>query len=492
MTTLLRPYQERWANEIEQTFADLRLNNPTGTIGIIGQMPTGAGKTRSSAKLIKDARDAGKRVAFVADLEEAIDDTAAAIKDMGIWCGVIKAGRPADPLCRVQVCSLDTMISRPQEVPASDFVILDECHIIAANTHLELFKLWQPREFLGLTATPERADKKAINQLYQKIICGPSVRWLQGHGLCIDCGHEHSIYHDLIDDEQVCEMCATDRGYLVQTVCFAPSKLLEKHPAWEPIAAYQAYLRGRKCIALCTTVRQANAVVDAAQEAGIMAECLHGGTKKEIRQGARERLSEAEGGYILAGVDVFTQAFDCPPIDGILFVRKFGTLTPWLQAWGRGMRPSPGKTDLRAVDLWGSYWLHFGPELDRRWNLNGKPVVNPDDALKNAHCQTCGYIGIRRSVCPLCQGPMSNPLPEPTVVRQELYDMRSIPEARKDADWLAMMYGKCLKTVIPAIKNKNRWDKTIVERDYAGAWAFRRFLEKFGREPLNAGMGGKV
>ena len=458
-------------------------------------MPTGAGKTRGVVPILKRKLDQGLRVAFVAELEESIDDTVRALNDEGIWCGVIKAGRTADPLCRAQVCSQKTLIARPQEIPASDFVVLDECHGIAARTPVQLFTRWAPQELLGLTATPQRGDGAALDTFFKAMVCGPSVEWLQRHGLCGSCGREPEI-----GGATHCHDCFLTTPYLVRTRPFAPGSFQEKNPAWDAVDAYRRFLWGKKAIILSATVRRAMELAEELSRArgdfpGVPAECLHGGSDSDTRAGARERLTTAAGGFVLTGVDVFTQAWDCPAVEGIIFDRKFTTLGPWLQAWGRGMRPAPGKSEVIGVDLWGSYWLHGPPEgiplpgggfLPRQWNLEGKPV-NGDQIIRNARCQTCGWVGPPgQPTCSLCGAQMTQPTPPAPVVQRTLYDMTSVPDAQRDEQFLMTMRGKCLKTTIPALKRKNRWHPAPgqSEEQYALAWAFRRFLEKFGREPL--------
>lgn len=472
----MRPYQIQWVTEIKNAFQSMSSDQPGSMRAVLGQMPTGAGKTHASADILSDQLAQGRRVAFVAELEESIDDTVDKLRGLGVWCGVVKSGRSSDPLCRAQVCSLWTLIERPQELPPAEFVILDECHKVAANHPHELFtSTWKPQDLLGICAAPERSDKRALS-LFKKLVLGPKVRWLQTHGLCAG-GHEIDLTAD-----PLCLDCCDVTPYLVPTQLLTPAAFQEKHPAWDPLNAYQAHLQGRKTLVFCSTVREALKVAECFVEAGIPAECVHGGTKGDIRANVRDRITFAEGSYVLTGVDVFLEAWDCPPIDGIIFNRKFSTLVPWLQAWGRGMRASPGKRNLKAVDLWGSYWLHFGPEIDRQWNLEGRPVADTS-VIRNARCQTCGYIDVPGTeICALCGDPMRTPRPEPTVQRKPLIDVQSIPDPDKDNQFLQMMYGRCLKAVIPAMQRKNI---QIENREhFARGWAYRRFLEKFGREPL--------
>lgn len=479
MTTKLRPYQERWVASVLDTFTDLSKKHPEGTISVCGQMPTGSGKSASAIPLLKYFLSQGKRVAFVAALEELIDDAANKLKANGVWCGIIKAGREPDPLCKAQVCSLQTLVSRPHEVPTSDFVIIDESHGAVAKTPRELFQSWLPRYVLGLTATPLRGDGAALRSMFQDLILGPTVDWLQNNGQCKICSYEGSI--------GPCSNCTAGNkeignieSYLVKTQCFSAAQFCEKNPWSDVWDAYNRYLNGKRTIIFCNTVKEAEIASERFNLQGIPSQCIHGMTDKETRSTCRDKLESKEL-LVLTGVDVFTQGWDAPSCEGIIFARKFMTLTPWLQAWGRGMRPYKDKNRVIGVDLWGSYWLHFGPEIRRLWNLDGKKVT-PDSVPRVPRCQEC--FAINRSsatVCYICAAQLVSHKPIAEVKKQAAFDVSSIPDRDRDGKWLNMMVTKCFKTVIPAMKRKNAQIES--EGTFAASWAYRRFRQTFGRDP---------
>src|SRR5271170_915589 len=72
------------------------------------QLPTGAGKTRIAAEIIKSALDKGKRVAFIVPAISLVDQTVAAFEAEGLLdIGVLQASHPRkNPHARIQVCSI--------------------------------------------------------------------------------------------------------------------------------------------------------------------------------------------------------------------------------------------------------------------------------------------------------------------------------------------------------------------------------------------------
>lgn len=482
MITTLRPYQDRWVQSVLDGFEHLSNRYPTGTLAICGQMPTGAGKTRSAIPLLKRFLSQGKRVAFVAALEELIDDAAANLRREGIWCGIIKAGRPSDPLCKAQVCSLQTLVSRPNEIPTCDFVILDESHGAVARTPKELFQAWMPRYLLGLTATPLRADGAALRSMFQALCCGPSIDWLQRNGQCKICGHEGSAGPCGNCVLNSSELLGEIQPYLITPLCYSAQQFCEKNPIMDPLDAYNQYLKGKRVIVFDQSVKQAEILAERFKIEGISAQCIHGFTDKDIRSTCREELTKGSL-QVLTGVDVFTQGWDCPAIEGIIFARKFTSLTPWLQSWGRGMRPFGDKKRIIGVDLWGSFWLHLWPHPSTTfaWNLDGKKVT-PDSAPRVPRCQECFAINkSSASICYICQAPLITHREAAKVKKKNAIEVSSIPDKAKDYAWLDMMYKKCVKVIIPAVKRKGQ--KVDDDHRYALAWSYRRFVEQFGRDP---------
>ena len=142
----LRPHQR-------QAMALLSHSYLAGKRRPVLQMPTGAGKTRTAAEIVRGALAKGKRVVFTVPAISLIDQTVEAFEQEGIdWIGVIQAQHErTDWRAPVQVASVQTLTKR--KLPAPDVVIVDECHqqhrVIA-----RWMKLLPDALFIGLSATP--------------------------------------------------------------------------------------------------------------------------------------------------------------------------------------------------------------------------------------------------------------------------------------------------------------------------------------------------
>jgi hypothetical protein len=116
----LRPYQRDTIARVQAAYRE-------GARSVLMQLPTGGGKTHCAARgVIAPSVARGRRVAFVADLEEIVDDTAERLRAMGLVVGTVKAGRAGDAQAPVQVCSLQTLARRMDALPDAERVIIDE------------------------------------------------------------------------------------------------------------------------------------------------------------------------------------------------------------------------------------------------------------------------------------------------------------------------------------------------------------------------------
>jgi DNA repair protein RadD len=131
----------------------VKLSAGKGNRRIVCQMPTGAGKTVTAAKLIASAMAKGNSSIFTVPALSLINQTVDAFEAEGVTgIGVMQANHPrTDPKAMVQVASVQTLARR--DIPQAAVVIVDECHIRAAVVE----KLMDQRPdvfFIGLSATP--------------------------------------------------------------------------------------------------------------------------------------------------------------------------------------------------------------------------------------------------------------------------------------------------------------------------------------------------
>ncbi|MYB20079.1 MAG: restriction endonuclease subunit R [Holophagales bacterium] len=138
-----------------------------GRRGLLVEMATGTGKTRTAAAFIKRLFEAGTitrvlflvdRIALARQAEDAFTDH---LRDLP--CHVLRPGRGFDRAKRITVATLQTMIAEYHALSPGyfDLVITDECHRSIYGKWSGVLRHFDSIQ-LGLTATPCTVDADAL------------------------------------------------------------------------------------------------------------------------------------------------------------------------------------------------------------------------------------------------------------------------------------------------------------------------------------------
>jgi DNA repair protein RadD len=425
--TTLRPYQADQNARVAAAYA-------AGARRVVSQMPTGAGKTRTVIETIREELQHGRRVVFAAHRDSLVGDTAARL---GMDAGVIAAGHRPNLAAPVQVCSLGTLHARGLTPPA-DLVVLDECHISLADTVRGWLQRYPTTRILGLTATPQRGDGQALGEEWDALVQGPSVRWL------------------------------TDAGYLVPSHMVVPRGQGRGD-------AYAEMMRlgceGRRTLVFSESIDEAKALSYRLRTAGVRVAEVYGATSHKRREQVREQLREGSLD-VLVGCGVFVEGWDEPSVDTVVLDAAFGTVSRYLQAIGRGLRPSPGKTRCDVLDIRGAVWLHGLPDEDRTWHLTGDAVTSARaPGLALSRCETCWAVFERAASCPRCGAARVVHLPpRPPTRAEKLEAYETIPVATR---WHAYYRG-----MLRVATQRRRMSGARAE-----TWALAETTRRLGQRP---------
>lgn len=410
---MLRPYQEKIVDEVYALWA-------AGLRAIIAQLPTGGGKTHMAAEGFI-ARETG-RVLFLADLSTLLSDTHARLLALGIDSAIIAPWAEPDPSARVQVASVDTLYLRGS---AGDFglVILDECHCSEAATVARVLSDYPRARLLGLSATPARADNRALGNTWEKIVNGPSIAELQAEGSLVP--------WDI-------KVPGGGKGDVVNELLFRK---------WS------------RALVFSGTVKRAKEVAKELPRAEVML----GTTPEPERQAMRARYRTGET-LALVGCGVFIQGFDEPATDCVALDAPFGSLVQYLQACGRGARPSPGKSSCLVLDCHGAALVHGRPDEPRTWTLDGtgSTTTSTTPLPPMAFCGKCWATFRKEPVCPRCGTPVAeeNVQPESSAYRKwkRLVDFQMVdPKVMWNAYFRKMLYVARFRMFMKDQARAERW-----------------------------------
>lgn len=253
-----------------------------------------------------------------------------------------------------------------------DLIVIDEVHRAAAASYLRIMRYFEPRFWLGMTASPDRPDGEDIYALF-----------------------DHNIAYELrlqgaLEEELLCPFhyfgireFLTDAGEAGELADFARLACDERVDYILREASFHGWSGSRvKGLVFCRTNEEARALSDAFNRRGLRTLALSGADSQSAREAAIEHLtadepltvhepvvtgtvtdgvrersesSEVEPLDYIFTVDIFNEGVDIPDVNQVLLLRPTQSPIIFIQQLGRGLRKAPGKEYVVVVDFIGNY-----------------------------------------------------------------------------------------------------------------------------------------
>lgn len=307
---------------------------------------TGAGKTIMAAALkYWMAKVIGAKTLFLADSDELCDQAKGKVfQTTGELCTLEKADQNADLNSQFTVGSIQSIgiPRRLKRFPKNHFGL-----VIADEAHLSMSAGWQRTlnhfgeggsNILGITATPDRHDKKSLMDFYEHISAEIDLFFL------INLGFLAPITVDTIPLK--IEVSDADIDAEEQEEV---AKAVEPYYA-EIIKEWRERAGERKTLFFLPTIASSKMFTKMLRERGITSEHIDGYSKD--RKEILARYSRGET-HTLTNAQLLIKGYDEPSIECIVNLRTTRRRGTFVQLVGRGTRLHPGKTDLLLLDfLW--------------------------------------------------------------------------------------------------------------------------------------------
>lgn len=218
-----------------------------------------------------------------------------------------------------------------------DMIITDEAHHAAAPTYKKIYAHFKPRIHFGFTATPNRADKVRLDDVFDDIIFDRDLRWGIQHGfltdincLRVDIGFDLSKVKKRMGDYELKQLSAA-----------VNQKRLNQGIA----QAYKNYAIGQTIIFAVDVdhayaiAREIEGAVAVTSDTPNRAEIIRKFTNREIP--------------CIVNCMVFAEGTDLPLIETVMIARPTSNASLYTQMVGRGLRLSEGKRYLTLIDCVG-------------------------------------------------------------------------------------------------------------------------------------------
>jgi superfamily II DNA or RNA helicase len=359
---VLRPFQEQLLDQLDLARARGHHRN-------LVVAATGTGKTVMAATDYARLRRTlpRARLLFVAHRDEILEQSRAtfalALRDASFgerWVGGDRPERFEHVFASIQSVNATGL---EHLVPDHfDVVIVDEFHHAAAPSYQSLLHRVRPRELLGLTATPERADGLDVLQFFDGRIAAELRLWdaIDQQHLC------PFDYFGVFDGADLSDVTwRRGQGY-------DPTELTNLFTAdyvWanrviEQVDAKVGDPRRMRALGFCVGVGHAKFMAERFTVAGIPAAAISGESPMYQR---RQALADLRDGRIAVvfTVDLFNEGVDLPTVDTLLMLRPTDSPTLFLQQLGRGLRKAVDKPVCTVLDFVSHHRKEF--RYDRRF-----------------------------------------------------------------------------------------------------------------------------
>lgn len=381
----LRPYQIDSKQEIYGAWAVIR--------SVLFQMPTGTGKTRLFASIIKDIRNISVQKRIIpqprililvhrTELINQIYDTL--LHKYHIICGIIKSGFQETPEAMVQIASVQSLsrrLSRWKDVPFG-YIVIDEAHHALAKTYLSICKLYPGAKILGVTATPCRLNRESFRKIFDKLIVSKSVQQFIDDGYLSPFRY-YSIKpnNNLQYDIDSINVFGANGDYAEQELMKVCDKTKIRA---QLIKSYRDYALGKKGIVYSINKTHNKHIASQYEEIGVRVATIDADTPESER---KKIVNDFRAGRvdIICNVNIFSEGFDCPDVDFVQLARPTLSLSLYLQQVGRALRKSDGKDYALILDNVGSYNKFGLPTKPRNWEryFNGFEDCETINVIRN-------------------------------------------------------------------------------------------------------------
>ncbi|WP_304533019.1 DEAD/DEAH box helicase [Faecalibaculum rodentium] len=334
----LRPYQSEACRSIMAEFEH-------GTKRTVLILPTGGGKTIVLSGIAykfaydRNRNPTGGKVLILAHQNILIDQAADKFQTVMELPVFREQGRQTGCMHPVTVSSMQTMQRRLDRFPPDFFqlIIIDEAHHAMSAGYQKILNHFTSARVLGVTATPDRADKK-------KLSCFDSVAFEYTIGEAIKDGYLVPLKVKktplTINLSKVRkrngDMDASDLGSVIEPYLHQIAEIVRDMG------------KGRRIVCFVPLIRTAKKAAEIFSHYGFRSQWTAG----EDDEKAEKLAAFAAGEYdIIFNSMLLTEGWDCPETDCVIVLRPTMSRALYVQMVGRGLRLAPGKKDCLLIDF---------------------------------------------------------------------------------------------------------------------------------------------
>ncbi len=241
---------------------------------------------------------------------------------------------------------------RPDEF---DLIVVDEAHRTGSESYQKIMSYFEPKFWLGMTATPERTDGFDIYALFDHNIAY-EIRLQQAMEYDMLCPFHYFGISDLEIDGEVFDDDTLAKNFKRLTSDSRVDHVLSQ------IEFYGHSGTRAKGLVFCSRNDEAEELSARFNDRGYKTIALSGTDPSHVREDAIDRLTsdgrEDKLDYIFT-VDIFNEGVDIPDVNQVILLRPTKSPIVFVQQLGRGLRKADNKEYVIVLDFIANYQNNF-------------------------------------------------------------------------------------------------------------------------------------
>lgn len=318
---------------------------------------TGTGKTYAAALAMKEIQ--AKKVLFIVHREQIAKKSLETFKKIfketrtfSLLSGTNKYQQADFIFSTIQSLSKDNILeSFPKEY--FDEIIIDEVHKAGAASYIKIINYFNPKFYLGMTATPDRSDQFNIYELFDNNIVY-EIRLKEAMEENLLCPFHYFAIHDIsINNTEISDLSSFSQLTHLDRV----NHIIEK------IKFYGFSGSRVKGLVFCSSISEAEELSKLFNKQNYKTSVLTGkdtikNRERTIKKLITDKQDEDYLDYIFT-VDVFNEGIDIPEVNQIIMLRPTQSSIIFIQQLGRGLRKYKNKDFVVILDFIANYKNNF-------------------------------------------------------------------------------------------------------------------------------------
>lgn len=427
----LRPAQEKAVDETREALSRVS--------SVLLRAPCRFGKTVVASFIAQRTTLNKRRIIFGCHRDAILNQVSKTFDKFDIDHGYIVGGVKPDPFKLAQVASADTLCNRLEVFDGvAGVLIVDECHLWHTKTRKLIIDTAREKGWrvIGLSATPVRPDGRALSDLFDEMVYGPSEFELIMSGDLA----KYRVYAPVDADLKGLKTSGGD--YSRED---AAERLNKPEIVGDAVKTWRTHAEGMRTVVYCINRQHGRDVLAAYQAAGVKASYMDGNTPKSEQKTICNALADGEID-VLVSVELLTTGFDLSslvgrdvPIQCVQLLRPTKSLPLAIQMMMRCMTAQSGEAiildHVNMVLNKDGTTNHGFPDDDRDWNLDGKPRAKKagETPFNVWRCDEC-FADVRstKTECPYCNKEHKPKERAIVMTDGELQEIKRQEEVRKE------------------------------------------------------------